>query len=315
MEGICLVLNHAHYIASYLNELNYYELLIHLLIGLQQYSEMLYVFDMLFQANQLHLLLAKINSESDQSLNIALFDYIKRHHPNDAHTFTSISMNLAMHHELAMMYRDAGEKLLKTFQYNQQMPSSSPAEMSVTIQSLFQYYSDAADTFYLAGCCRQSEQCLKQARLISLQLEFMQKQPLLIILNVNTKQIRDLLPRLERCWHAFIVADAYNEHSLWPICLIEQFICNKNPHALQYWDEFQQLITIDDQFILTIGKILVQKNHNTISKKHFDEILLHIKSIDTLYHLQQFLISADKNYSNIFTPIDSPYIYDKIRIM
>jgi len=312
MEGICLVLEHARHISFLLNNLKNYTLLIRLLTGLQQYSEMLYVFDILFQSDQFDLLLTTISQINDELLNTALFDYIKRHHPNDEHTFTSISMNLNMHHELAMMYRDAGEKLLKNSQFNQQ---SSSADISVTLQSLLQYYSDAADTFYLAGCCRQSEQCLKQARLISLQLEFIPKQPILIILNLNSKQIRELLPRFERCWYAFIIADAYNEHSIWPFCLIEQFICNKNPSAINYWNEFQQLITIDDQFILTIGKNLIKKNFNLISIKNFQEILSRITDSTIINRLQQLLLTNnDENYSNLFTSIDSPYILDTIRV-
>jgi hypothetical protein len=220
-------------------------------------------------------------------------------------------MNLNMHHELAIMYRDAGEKLLKTFQFNQQ---ASSADMSVTLQSLLQYYSDAADTFYLAGCCRQSEQCLKQARLISLQLEFIPKQPILIILNLSSKQIGDLLPRFERCWYAFIIADAYDEHKLWSHCLIEQFICNKTPNAIKYWEEFQQLISIDDQFIFTIGKNLLQKNFNLINIKNFQEILSQITDSSILIRLQQLLTTKDSNYSNLFTSIDSPYILDTIRV-
>ncbi|CAF0865302.1 unnamed protein product [Rotaria sordida] len=312
MEGICLVLDHARHVAFLLNELNGYQLLIRLLMGLQQYSEMIYIFDMLFQSDQFDLLLSTISNNNDERLNTALFDYIKRYHPNDEHTFTSISMNLNMHHELAVMYRDAGEKLLKTLQFNQ--PYSS-AEMSITLQSLLQYYSDAADTFYLADCCRQSEQCLKQARLISLQIEFMQKQQGLVILNLNSKQIRDLLPNFERCWHAFILADAYNEHSLWSHCLIEQFICNKNSNAIVYWNEFQQLISIDDQFMLTMGRNLLKKPFNTISIKNFQEILLHITDSSILIHLQQLLITNDNTYSNLFTSIDSPYIRDTIRVL
>ena len=124
---------------------------------------MIYVFDILFRFDQFDLLLSTINHTYDERLNTALFDYIKRHHPKDEHTFTSISMNLNMNHELAMIYVDAREKLMKTLQFNQQLSST---ELSVTLQSLLQYYSDAADTFYLADCCRQSEQCLKQAQLI-----------------------------------------------------------------------------------------------------------------------------------------------------
>ena len=312
MEGICLVLEHARHVAFLLDELNAYTLLIRLLMGLQQYSEMIYVFDILFQSDQFDLLLSTISHMNDERLNTALFDYIKRHHPNDEHTFTSISMNLNMHHELAMMYRDAGEKLLKTSQFNQQ---SSAADMSVTLQSLLQYYSDAADTFYLAGCCRQSEQCLKQARLISLQLELLQRQPILIILNLSSKQIRDLLPRFERCWYAFIIADAYNEHSLWPNCLIDQFICNKNTNSIKYWSEFQQLIHIDDQFILTIGKNLTKNHLNLISIKNFEELLSHVTDSTSLIRLQQSLIVKDNNYSNLFTSFDSPYFLDTIRVV
>ena len=311
MEGICSVLDHARHVASLLDEMNAYTLLIRLLIGLQQYSEMIYIFDILFQSDQFDLLLSTISNRNDECLNTALFDYIKRHHPNDEHTFTSISMNLNMHHELAVMYRDAGEKLLKTFQANQ---SASSADMSVTLQSLLQYYSDAADTFYLAGCCRQSEQCLKQARLVSLQLEFLQKPPILIVLNLSTKQIRDLLPRFERCWYAFVIADAYDEHSIWPYCLVEQFICNKNTDASKYWKEFQELIVIDDQFILTIGNHLSTKNSNLIVIKNFQEVLAHVTDSSVFLRLQQLFAADNGTFSNLFTSFDSPYILDTVRV-
>ena len=311
MEGICLVLEHARHISYLLDERNHYPLLIRLLIGLEQYSEMIYAFDLLFQSNQFETLLITISQINDERLNTALFDYIKRYHPNDKPAFTSISMNLNMHHELAIMHRDAGQNLLESTQFHSQIP---PGDMSVTLQSLFQYYTDAADTFYLAGCCRQSEQCLKQARLCSLQLEFLQKSPILIILKITSAQLRDLLPRFERCWHAFIIADAYNEHSLWPLCLIEQFLCTKNGNAKEYWTEFQQLIPIDDQLILNIGKNLTKKNFNSLSTKHFQELLSYVMDSSILNRLEQLLTTNDNNYSNLFTSMDSPYLLDTIRV-
>ena len=292
MEGICLVLDHARHIAMILDKVNGYSLMIRLLIGLQQYSEMIYIFDMLFEADQFDLLLSTISSKNDECLNTALFDYIKRHHPNDEHTFTSISMNLDMHHELAVMHRDAGDKLMKTFQSNQ---VASSADNSVILQSLLEYYSDAADTFYMAGCCRQSELCLKQARFVSLQSEFLQKNPTMFILNLTSKQIHEMVPSFERCWYAFIVADAYDEHSVWPACLIEQFICNRSSNAVNYWNEFQQLISIDDQFIMTIRTNLSTKHLASIVTKHFQEILAHIADCTILYRLQQILNANESN--------------------
>lgn len=311
MEGICLVLEHVRHLAFSLNESGGHQLLIRLLLGLQQYSEMIYVFDMLFQSDQFDLLLSTISNVKDERLNTALFDYVKRHHPNDEHTFTSISMNLNMHHELAMMHRDAGEKLLKTLQYSQIY--SSP-DVSITLQSLLQYYSDAADTFYLAKCFRQSEQCLKQARLLSLQLELLQRQQGLVVLNLNAKQISELLPSLDRCWHAFIIADAYGQHSLWPHCIVEQFVCNKSSNANLYWDEFKQLISIDDQFIYNVGEYLSNKITNSIITKNFQEILSYATDSVVLRRIQQLFVKSEKSYTNLFSSIDSPYVLDTIRV-
>ena len=312
MEGICAVLDHARHVAYLFDELNEYNLIIRLLTGLQQYSEMIYIFDILFQANQCDLLLSKISEQNDESLSNALFDYIKRHQPNEEQTFTSIAMELKMHQELAVMHRDAAEKLLKTFHINQS--PSTLSEMSVTLQSLLHYYSAAADTFYLAGCCRQSEQCLRQARLISLQLEFLPEQPLPIILNLNTKQVHELLPRFNRCWHTFIIADAYNEHAVWPACLIEQFICNTSPEATKYWEEFRQIMPIDDQLISNIGVNLLKKNAPTINQKHFQEVLSQVTDISILIRLQQSFLTNDSSLSNVFAVFDSPYLLDTMRV-
>ncbi|CAF0893514.1 unnamed protein product [Adineta steineri] len=71
MEGICLVLDHARHIAILLNDLNGYTLLIRLLMDLQQYSEMIYIFDILFQSDHFDLLLLTISNMHDERLNAA----------------------------------------------------------------------------------------------------------------------------------------------------------------------------------------------------------------------------------------------------
>lgn len=312
MEGICLVLNHARHICLILESSSNYHLLIRLLIGLQQYSEMIYVFDILFESEQFELLLSIATTKNDEYLNAALFDYIKRHHPNNEHAFTSVSMNLNMHQEVAVMHRDAGDKLMKSLENQQSMLSS---ESSVTLQSLVRYYSDAADTFYLAGCCLQSEKCLKKARLVSLQLEFLQRNSPMIVLNLKPKNIHELLPKFESCWYAFIVADAYDEYSVWPACLIQQFICNKEPSANLYWEEFQQLISIDDQFILNTVKSLTKRHFSMIVPKNFEELLSQITDCTIIGLLQQVFTANDASLSSFYTIKESMYLLDRMQLV
>lgn len=311
MDGLCTVLDHARHLAFILRDLNAHQLLIRLLISLERYSEMIYVFDILFESDQFELLLSTVSQKNDANLNTALIDYVKRYHPDAEDTLALISMHLNMHHKLARMHRDTGEKLLKTFQENQ---STSPiTDMSVTLQSLCRYYSDAADAFYLAGSCRQSEHCLKQARLVSLQLELLRQQPIEIILNLDTKQIHDFLPRCNNCWHAFIIADAYNEHSVWAACLVEQFICNKNPDSIRYWNDFRQLVPIDDDLIYNIGLNLLKKNVNAISQSHFQEILSHVEDVTVLLRLNHTFQNNNSGLSHLFTTSDSTYLLDMMR--
>ncbi|CAF4096043.1 unnamed protein product [Adineta steineri] len=89
----------------------------------------------------------------------------------------------------------------------------------------------------------------------------MPKQPIIIILNLNSKQIHELLSRFKHCWHAFIIADAYNEHALWSYYLIEQFIYSNILNPLQKIltssdNNYSNLFTsIDSPYFLDIIRV------------------------------------------------------------
>ena len=83
---------------------------------------------------------------------------------------------------------------------------------------------------------------------------------------------------------------------------------------MKYWQEFRQLIFIDDHFLLTVGNNLSKKNFNTIAVKNLQEVLSCVTDASSLLNIQQMLTTNDSNYSNLFTAIDSPYLLDTIRV-
>ncbi len=51
------------------------------------------------------------------------------------------------------------------------------------MQSILQYFSDAAQSFIKEDCVRQAESCIRKARLIALQINFLSSNR--IIVNMN----------------------------------------------------------------------------------------------------------------------------------
>ncbi|CAF0788900.1 unnamed protein product [Didymodactylos carnosus] len=318
MEGICLILDDVHYLAYVLEKLNEFNLLVRLFIGLKQYSEMIYVLDILWNNDKFELLTTTTTSttmDDTTRLSTSIFDYLKRYHPNDEHLFTLVSMNFTMYQDIACMYQDAAKKLLKTLN-NPTMQAT--AETLTTLQSLIQYYSDASSVFYLAGCYQNCDNCVKQARLCSLQIELLSKE--IFIMNLNPRSLKEFLIKHDRFWHSYIVSQAYNEQSYWPQSLFEQFIIKNNS---PYYIEYQQFLPITNDLIETVEqelKVLLNENKSiymlkTHIKTNFQQLLLLSNDIHLMARLAKDLNMYDFIQQTILTKYDNGiYILDTLKL-
>lgn len=96
---------------------------VRLLTGVGRFNEMTYIFDSLKQNDEFELLLKK-GIEKENSLKIALLDYLKRFHPTDIETYDMVAHNFLMYREIAKMLETQAQKQLAMFK-NQKVVGKS----------------------------------------------------------------------------------------------------------------------------------------------------------------------------------------------
>jgi len=179
MEGISNVLQTCKLCATQLERAGEFNIMIRLLTGIGHFNEMTYIMDYLWNNHQFEMLFGKGIGKNDK-LRLALLDYLKRHHPNDHETYTMVTLNFTMHREIAIMLEEAAYQQLKLLE-NKEITQTS--EILTDLQSILQYFSDAAQSFMKEDCVKQAESCIKKARLVALQINFLSRG--LIVINLT----------------------------------------------------------------------------------------------------------------------------------
>ena len=126
---------------------------------------------------------------------MALLDYLKRYHPNDHETYTMVTLNFTMHREIAIMLEEAAYQQLRLLE-NKQLENTS--EILTDLQSILQYFSDAAQSYMKEDCVKQAESCIKKARLIALQINFLSSN--LVIINLNGAAVTKFMANHPKFW-------------------------------------------------------------------------------------------------------------------
>ena len=134
----------------------------------------------------------------EDKLRLALLDYLKRYHPNDHETYTMVTLNFTMHREIATMLEEAAYQQLKLLEKKELDNSSEIQSILIDLQSILQYFSDAAQSYMKEDCVKQAEACIKKARLIALQIKFLSRN--LIIVNLNSAEVVKFITNHTRFW-------------------------------------------------------------------------------------------------------------------
>ena len=126
-----------------------------------------------------------------------MLDYLKRYHPNDHETYTMVTLNFTMHREIAIMLEEAAYQQLKLLE-NKTIESTP--EILTDLQSILQYFSDAAQSFMKEDCVKQSESCIKKARLIALQIHFLSANTKFVVINLTNAAASRFLIKHSNFW-------------------------------------------------------------------------------------------------------------------
>ena len=134
----------------------------------------------------------------EDKLRLALLDYLKRYHPNDHETYTMVTLNFTMHREIATMLEEAAYQQLKLLENKQLDNGSEMQSILIDLQSILQYFSDAAQSYMKEDCVKQAESCIKKARLIALQINFLSKN--VIIVNLTNADVVKFITNHSKFW-------------------------------------------------------------------------------------------------------------------
>ncbi|XP_047451855.1 spatacsin [Mugil cephalus] len=227
MEGIVRILQAARHLShTYLAPGEHHSLLVRLLTGIGRYNEMTYIFDLLHQNHCFEMLLRKkVDTEKGQSssLKTALLDYIKRCLPADSEKYNMVALCFSMRREIGENHEMAARTQLKMIE--SQVWVVTP-ELKASLLKVLGLLKDAAESFSKDSCVRQANRCVQTAKLVTLQLHFLNQGSDLRVINLRPVEFLNTTIALPRCYQVFVVAEAYSYSPDWAEILYQKVILN-----------------------------------------------------------------------------------------
>ncbi|XP_034031424.1 LOW QUALITY PROTEIN: spatacsin [Thalassophryne amazonica] len=269
MEGIVRVLQAARHLShAHLAPGEHYNLLVRLLTGIGRYNEMTYVFDLLHQNHRFEMLLRKkVETERGQSssLKTALLDYIKRCLPADSEKHNMVALCFSMRREIGENHEIAARTQLKLIE---SQPWVVTPDLKASLLKVLALLKDAAESFSKDSCVRQASRCVRTAKLVHLQIHFLNQGSELRLVNLRPAELLNAVMELPRCYQVFVVSDAYGYTADWAEILYHKVILNgdfvyleelKRRHPLTsslFEDIFQKLADAPGSIIANVKRLL-----------------------------------------------------------
>uniref|UniRef100_A0A3Q3XKL6 Spatacsin C-terminal domain-containing protein n=1 Tax=Mola mola TaxID=94237 RepID=A0A3Q3XKL6_MOLML len=222
MEGIVRVLQAARFLShTFLFPGEHFSLLVRLLTGIGRYNEMTYVFDLLHQSHRFEMLLRKKVDSSN--LKTALLDYLKRCLPADSEKHNMVALCFSMRREIGENHEIAARTQLKMIE--SQAWVITP-ELKSSLVKVLGLLKDAAESFSKDSCVRQASRCVRMAKLVALQLHFLNQESDLRVINLRPAELLDAVVSLPRCYQVFVLSEAYSYSPDWAEILYQKVVLN-----------------------------------------------------------------------------------------
>ncbi|MCI4381975.1 hypothetical protein PGIGA_G00258170 [Pangasianodon gigas] len=279
MEGIVKVLQAARHLShTHLAHGERYGLLVRLLTGIGRYNEMTYIFDLLNQNHRFEMLLRK-KVESNTRLKTALLDYIKRCLPGDSEKYNMVALCFSMRREIGENHEGAARTQLKLIE---SQPWVVTPELKSGLEKVLFLLKDAAESYSKDSCMRQALRCVKMAKLITLQLHFLNHGQDHRVVNLRPSELLSAMVALPRCYQSFIVAEAYDYSPDWAEILYQKVILKGD---FSYLEEFKLHRPLPASLFEEISKkLIVNKPPNTVSQ-NLKKLLQCCENVYTHYKL------------------------------
>ncbi|KAI4883873.1 hypothetical protein NFI96_025740 [Prochilodus magdalenae] len=279
MEGIVKVLQAARHLShTHLAHGEGYALLVRLLTGIGRYNEMTYVFDLLNQNHRFEMLLRK-KVESNTRLKTALLDYIKRCLPGDSEKHNMVALCFSMRREIGENHEGAARTQLKLIE---SQPWAVTPELKCGLEKVLFLLKDAAESYSKDSCMRQAQRCVKLAKLITLQLHFLNHAQDHRVVNLRPAELIGVIVALPRCYQSFVVAEAYDYSPDWAEVLYQKVILRGD---FSYLEEFKLHRHLSASLFEEISKKLILNKPPNSASQNLKKLLQHCEDIYTRYKL------------------------------
>ncbi|XP_035250869.1 spatacsin isoform X1 [Anguilla anguilla] len=279
MEGIMRVLQAARHLShTHLAHSERYGLLVRLLTGIGRYNEMTYIFDLLSQNHRFEMLLRK-KVESNTRLKTALLDYIKRCLPGDSEKHNMVALCFSMCREIGENHEGAARTQLKLIQ--SQAWAVTP-ELRNALTKVLTLLKDAAESYSKDSCVRQAVRCVKLAKLVTLQLHFLNHGLGQRVINLSPAELLDAVVALPRCYQAFIIAEAYDYTPDWAEVLYQKVLLKGD---FSYLEEFKHHRQLQPSLFEEISKKFALSKPPTSASQNLKKLLKHCEDVYTYYKL------------------------------
>ncbi|XP_039988709.1 spatacsin [Xiphias gladius] len=155
------------------------------------------------------------------SLKTALLDYIKRCLPADSEKHNMVALCFSMRREIGENHEMAARTQLKIIESQAWVVTPDLKSSLVKVLGLLK---DAAESFSKDSCVRQATRCVRTAKLVALQLHFLNQGSDLRVINLRPAELLNTVIGLPRCYQVFVVSEAYSYSPDWAEILYQKVI-------------------------------------------------------------------------------------------
>ncbi|XP_062566288.1 spatacsin-like [Saccostrea cucullata] len=265
MEGISNVLRAARVMTEWMEKAGQFRNMVRLLTGIGRFNEMVYIFDSLKHNEKFELLLSK-GIEKEKSLKMAIIDYLKRYHPHDNETFDMVVHYFMMHREIGHLLETRAQQILEAFR---EIPVDSCQETQTNLQSAVQFYMDAAESYCKEGCMRHAQNCMKQARLVALQLHYLTSG--VKVIHMSDEEADQFIKSHPKFSEALIVSESYNRTGCWKHALCQNVVITGD---FRYLQDLKRHIKLTPSLIKEVVKVFQQDPNRSVNQRNVERFIM-----------------------------------------
>ncbi|XP_051896578.1 spatacsin [Pristis pectinata] len=306
MEGISRVLQAARHLShKHLAPNEEYSLMVRLVTGIGRYNDMTYIFDLLHENHRFEMLLRK-NVVSNGNLKTALLDYIKRCLPGDSEKHNMVAFCFSMCREIGENHESAARVQLKIIE---SQPWEVTPELKKSLVKILSFLKDAAESYSKNSCIRRASQCVKLAKLVTLQLHFVNNNQNVQLINLQRNELMTCILSLPRFYQASIVAEAYDFIPDWAEVLYQHVIVRGD---FAYLEELKQQHQLQHSLFEEISTKFKQYKGDAGASQNLKRLLQYCEDVYLFYKM-----AYEHNFTDIANkllkePQTGCYLKDRI---